>query len=148
MAEDFKLATGTWVNVGPLRDAVIDHFAPLAQDVVIAGADRDAVGVLIFADLAACRRLAPDLAAAAPAALLRDPRVRGAFRRAPGRAGGRGDRQLEPRRPRAAAEEPPSIDRGEMTDKGSINQRAVLSHRAALVEALYATPPADFVIAL
>src|SRR6185437_11330960 len=81
VAEDFKLATGTWVNVGPLRDAVIAHFAPLVQDVVIAGLDRDAVGALIFADLAACRRLAPGLGAAASAAtVLRDPRVRREFR--------------------------------------------------------------------
>ena len=148
VAEDFKLATGTWVNVGPLRDAVIDHFAPLVQDVVIAGPDRDAVGVLIFADLAACRRLAPDLAAAAPAALLRDPRVRGAFRErlAALAAAGTGSSNRVVRA--LLLEEPPSIDRGEMTDKGSINQRAVLSHRAALVEALYATLPADFVITL
>ena len=61
IAEDFKLATGTWVGVGPLRVAFIAHCAPYVKDVVIAGADRDVIAVLIFPDLDACRRLAPDL---------------------------------------------------------------------------------------
>ena len=61
IAEDFKLATGTWVAVGPLRVAFIAHFAPYVRDVVIAGADRDAIAAIIFPDLDACRRLAPDL---------------------------------------------------------------------------------------
>ena len=59
IAEDFKLATGTWVSVGPLRARLVEHFAPYAKDVVIAGADRDEIGVLIFPDIAACRELAP-----------------------------------------------------------------------------------------
>src|SRR5208283_5548140 len=63
LAEDFKLATGTWVSVGPLRAAFIAHFAPLVRDVVLAGADRDEVTALIFPDLEACRKLAPNLAA-------------------------------------------------------------------------------------
>ncbi len=67
IAEDFKLATGTWVGVGPLRAAIIAHFAPYVRDVVIAGADRDFIAVLIFPDLEACRRLAPDLKDASPA---------------------------------------------------------------------------------
>src|SRR5215469_5195560 len=69
-AEDFKLASGTWVNVGPLRAAFIDHFAPLVQDVVIAGLGRNEIGVLVFADRDACRRLFPDLPATAPSAAL------------------------------------------------------------------------------
>ena len=60
-AEDFKLATGTWVSVGPLRARLVEHFAPYAKDVVIAGADRDEIGILIFPDIAACRELAPGL---------------------------------------------------------------------------------------
>src|SRR5208282_1133783 len=62
LAEDFKLATGTWVSVGPLRAAFIGHCAPLVRDVVLAGADRDEVAALVFPDVDACRRLAPDLA--------------------------------------------------------------------------------------
>src|SRR5882757_9749717 len=68
IAEDFKLATGTWVSVGPLRADFIAHCAPYVKDVVIAGADRDFISVLIFPDLDACRRLAPDLANDASAA--------------------------------------------------------------------------------
>ena len=102
----------------------------------------------MFPDLDACRELAPDLAADAPAPhLLADPRVTGGIRPPA--------RRLSPRPAparRAAScravllAEPPSLDIGEMTDKGSINQRAVLAHRAALVEELYADPPPPHVI--
>jgi feruloyl-CoA synthase len=80
IAEDFKLATGTWVSVGPLRMAFIAHCAPLVRDVVLAGADRDEVAALIIPDLEACRKLAPDLAPDAPAAaVLGDARLRQKF---------------------------------------------------------------------
>ena len=82
LAEDFKLATGTWVSVGPLRAAFIAHCAPLARDVVFAGADRDEIAALVFPDLDACRKLAPDLPADAPAAaVLADARIVAAFAR-------------------------------------------------------------------
>jgi feruloyl-CoA synthase len=147
IAEDFKLATGTWVSVGPLRAAFIAHCAPLVRDVVLAGAERDAVTALVIPDLDACRRLAPDLAPGAPPTqLLADPRVRAEFARllealaAPARGtSGRVVRAI-------LLAEPPSLDVGEMTDKGSINQRAVLAHRADLVEELYADPPSPNVI--
>src|SRR4029450_9693005 len=61
IAEDFKLATGTWVHVGPLRVAFIARCAPYVKDVVIAGADRDYLTALIFPDLDVCRRFAPEL---------------------------------------------------------------------------------------
>ncbi len=142
IAEDFKLATGSWVSVGPLRAAFIAHCAPLVRDVVLAGPERDEVTALIIPDVEACRRLAPDMAHDTPAAaLLADPRVRAAFARLLGGF-------AEPHRGTSSRVvraillgEPPSLDRGEMTDKGSINQRAVLAHRAALVEDLYADPP-------
>ena len=147
LAEDFKLATGTWVSVGPLRAAFIAHCAPLARDVVFAGADRDEIAALIFPDLDACRKLAPDLAVDAPAAtVLADARVVTAFARLlkalaePGRG-----TSARVRRAILLAE-PPSLDIGETTDKGSINQRAVLARRAALVEDLYADPPPANVI--
>jgi len=148
LAEDFKLATGTWVSVGPLRAAFIAHCAPLVRDVVLAGADRDAVTALVFPDLDACRKLAPDLAPdGPPASLLADPRVRAAFARhlAALAAPGRGTSSRVVRAILLA--DPPSLDIGEMTDKGSINQRAVLAHRASLLEALYAEPPPPQVIA-
>jgi feruloyl-CoA synthase len=147
LAEDFKLATGTWVSVGPLRAAFIAHCAPLVRDVVLTGADRDEVAALVFPDLDACRALAPDLAPDAPAAtLLADAALRAAFARllAALAAPARGTSNRVTRALLLA--EPPSLDIGEMTDKGSINQRAVLVHRAALVEELYAEPPPARVI--
>jgi feruloyl-CoA synthase len=147
IAEDFKLATGTWVSVGPLRMAVITACAPLVRDVVLAGPDRDEVAALIIPDVEACRKLAPSLPAdAAPAVVVAHPQVRQAFARFldalsdPGRG-------TSARIGRAILlAEPPSLDVGEVTDKGSINQRAVLAHRAALVEELYAEPAAANVI--
>jgi feruloyl-CoA synthase len=149
IAEDFKLATGTWVSVGPLRAAFIAHCAPLVRDVVLAGADRDEVAALVFPDLEACRKLAPDLAHdASSATLLADPRILAEFTR-------RLEALAEPGRGTSARirraillAEPPSLDVGEATDKGSINQRAVLAHRAALVEQLYAdTCPENVIVA-
>jgi feruloyl-CoA synthase len=147
LAEDFKLATGTWVSVGPLRAAFIAHCAPLVRDVVLAGAERDEVTALIFPDVDACRALAPELALEAPLPqLLGDARVRAAFARkldgfvaASTGTSGRIMRAV-------VLAEPPSLDIGEMTDKGSINQRAVLAHRPGVVEALYVDPPPPHII--
>jgi feruloyl-CoA synthase len=147
IAEDFKLATGTWVSVGPLRMALIAHCAPLVRDVVLAGPDRDDVAALIVPDIEACRKLAPDLAADTPAGLLfADARVRKTFAE-------RLEALTNPRRGTSGRirraillADPPSLDLGEVTDKGSINQRAMLAHRAALVEELYADPPPPTVI--
>jgi feruloyl-CoA synthase len=147
IAEDFKLATGTWVSVGPLRMAFITHCAPLVRDVVLAGPDRDELAALIIPDVEACRKLAANLPPdAAAAAVLGHPQVRTAFERCL-------DELSDPSRGTSARigraillAEPPSLDVGEVTDKGSINQRAVLAHRAALVEELYADPPSANVI--
>ena len=147
IAEDFKLATGTWVSVGPLRMTFIAHCAPLVRDVVLAGPDRDEVAALIIADVEACRKLASGLPPnAAPATVLTHPQVRKAFERLL-------DALSDPSRGTSARigraillADPPSLDVGEVTDKGSINQRAVLAHRAALVEELYADPPSPNVI--
>ena len=80
VAEDFKLASGTWVNVGPLRAGFIDHFAPLVQDVVIAGLGRNEIAVLVFADRVACQRLCPALAPGAPVGeVFAQPELRAAF---------------------------------------------------------------------
>ncbi len=147
IAEDFKLATGTWVSVGALRARVIRHCAPLVEDVVVAGHDRDDIGILIFPHAPACRSLCPGLpATAAVAEVLRDAAVLDRFRDLLGSLAGastgsstRIDRAL-------LLADPPSLDVGEITDKGSINQRAVLKHRAALVEELYAPLPGPFVV--
>jgi feruloyl-CoA synthase len=148
LAEDFKLASGTWVSAGALRARFVDHCAPLLRDAVIAGADRDEIAVLAFPDVEACRRLAGLAADAKPPAVLGDPKVRDEFQRrldalARQSIGGstRVCRLL-------LLDEPPSLDAGEATDKGSINQRAVLGRRAALVEELYASPASPRVIAI
>jgi feruloyl-CoA synthase len=142
IAEDFKLSTGTWVSVGPLRARFLRHFAPYVQDVVIAGHDRDHIAVLIFPDIDACRRIAPDSVAGAPAAeLLASTAVRGVFQellRGLARASTGSSNRI------ACAillNTPPSIDAHEITDKGSLNQGAVLRRRAALVEELYTGSP-------
>ena len=149
VAEDFKLSTGTWVSVGPLRGKLIDHFAPYLRDAVIAGNDRNEIGVLAFPIAEHCRTFAPDLPAdAAPERILSDPRVREAFRtRLAGlarHATGSSNRVCR----MTLLSEPPSLDRGEITDKGSINQRAVLANRAGIVEALYAHPMPAHVITI
>jgi len=149
IAEDFKLSTGTWVSVGPLRARFIDAIAPFVRDVVFAGPDRDDIVALVVPDLEACRKLAPEHAAdAAPAAVLGDVRVRlkfaGLLQALAASSPGSSTRVVRA----ILMTEPPSMDKGEMTDKGSINQRAVLRNRAALVDELYATPLSSQVIAI
>lgn len=147
IAEDFKLTSGTWVSVGPLRARFVDYFAPYVRDVVLAGADRDDVAALVFPDIEACRRLA-GLAADAPAdAVVEAPAVRAKFAELlDAFAAGQGSSMRVMRVILMAA--PPSLDKAEMTDKGSINQRAVLASRASLAAQLYAQPLPAAVIAI
>ena len=147
VAENFKLSTGTWVNVGMLRVAVVGAASPLLDDAVVTGHDRDEIGLLAFPNLAACRALCPDLPAdAAPADVVAHPAVRGAVAAALRRhnAQAEGSSTLVCRA--ILLTDPPSIDANEITDKGYINQRAVLQRRADLVERLYAEPPDRSVI--
>jgi feruloyl-CoA synthase len=138
IAEDFKLSTGTWVSVGPLRARFIDHFAPYVRDVVFAGSNQDEIGALVFPDIESCRKLAGLGAEAAASAIVADSRVRDLFaaRLTQFAAASQGSSTRVARALLMA--ELPSMDKGEMTDKGSINQRAVLGNRAALVDELYA----------
>jgi feruloyl-CoA synthase len=146
IAEDFKLSTGTWVSVGPLRARFIDHFAPYVRDVVFAGADRDFIAALVFPDIEACRKLAglgPDASASD---IVGAPSLRQKFAELL--------RKLATLSPGSSTRiarailmaDLPSMDRSEMTDKGSINQRAVLRNRASLVDELYGTPLSSRVI--
>jgi feruloyl-CoA synthase len=144
IAEDFKLATGTWVNVGPLRARLLAQLEPYARDVVIAGADCNDIGVLIFPHLDACRRLAADGAAdiTTDACVLEELRDRlVAFASSSTGSSNRVCRAI-------LLDEPPLLDAGEMTDKGSINQRAVLTRRAEHVAELYAPVPSARVIVI
>jgi feruloyl-CoA synthase len=148
IAEDFKLANGTWVSVGPLRAELIAALSPLAQDVVIAGLDADYLAALVIPDVKACvqalmlgEELTHEQLAANEALLTwigkrltehakRNPASTRSVRRA----------QVLP--------SAPSLDAGEITDKGSINQRAVLRHRADCVAALFARRPPAGVVAI
>jgi feruloyl-CoA synthase len=146
LAEDFKLSTGTWVSVGPLRSKILAAAAGLAQDVVITGHDRDCVGALVFPNVAACRNVA-GLGADAPAAgVLGHPRVVQTFQDAFDSLARQGTGSSTFVARAILLEEPPSLDAREMTDKGSLNQKTVIQHRAALVEQMYATPPPARVI--
>jgi feruloyl-CoA synthase len=149
ISEDFKLDTGTWVSVGPLRQRALSHFAPLLLDGVISGENRAQLALLAFPDLARCRTLAADVAPDAPAAdVLASPLVRAAFANllAGLAATSTGSSTRIDRLVLLA--EPPSLDAGEITDKGSLNARAIFARRASAVEAAHAAaPPAD-VIAL
>jgi len=123
IAEDFKLSTGTWVHVGPLRARFIEHFAPLVRDVVFAGEGRGELGALVFpAQNASLHEFLSRLKSLeSTGSSNRVARI-------------------------IVLEEPPSLDAGETTDKGSINQRAVLARRKALVDELYRDPPSGKVL--
>jgi feruloyl-CoA synthase len=139
LAEDFKLSSGTWVSVGPLRARILSHFAPLLRDCVIAGIDRDEVGMLAFPDLGACRELCRNLhAGAGVKQVLRNAAVRAEFQRLLDRLAETSTGSASCVRRAMLMEEPPSLDGGEITDKGSLNQSVVLERRAELVEEMYA----------
>ncbi|MEJ1130429.1 feruloyl-CoA synthase [Variovorax sp. CCNWLW225] len=121
VAEDFKLSSGTWVSVGTLRVKLVSMLAPHVQDVVLTGHDGDEIGMLVFA----APQAAPQALAARIADVLRTLRDEGA-----------GSSQCPTRA--LVLTEPPSLDAGEITDKGYINQRAVLTRRAADVARLHA----------
>jgi feruloyl-CoA synthase len=149
LGENFKLGSGTWVAVGALRIAVITAAAPVVEDAVVTGHDRDELGLLVFPSLAGCRALCPHLPADAPVeALVREPAVRDALAAGLARynasAGGSSHKIVRA----LLLDRPPSIDRSELTDKGYINQRAVLTNRAALVERLHAASPPPEVLCL
>ena len=136
IAEDFKLATGTFVSVGPLRGRIIAAGAPYIQDVVLTGLNMKEVGAMVFVT-PLVRQLA-DLPADAPLAdVLASPGVlahfQGVVNELARQATGSANRIAR----LCLLSEPPTIDRGEITDKGSINQRAVLTHRADTVAALH-----------
>ncbi|HTW82849.1 MAG TPA: feruloyl-CoA synthase [Candidatus Sulfotelmatobacter sp.] len=147
IAEDFKLATGTWVSAGPLRTRLVARFGGLLTDAVLSGPNRDEIVALAFVDPARARALATDVPADAPlAAVCASPALRA---------------QLAAMLDALAAEatgsatriarllllvEPPALDAGEITDKGSLNARTVLARRAQLADAAHEPHPGDAVI--
>ena len=141
VTEDFKLDSGTWVSVGTLRPDLVAAASPYVMDGVIAGQDKPFIGALFWPSMAGMQALAADpgpgssvdkLAAILKARLVAFNATAGGSSRRVGKF--------------VIMTEPPSIDAGEITDKGYVNQRATLDRRDALVQALYATPAGDGVI--
>jgi len=141
LAEDFKLATGTWVRVGPLRTRLLAHLGNLADDVVISGHDRAFVGALIFPNVERCRCFCGEAGQAMGAASVIAhqsvvTRFSDLLRSLALASGGSSTTVVRA----ILLDEPPSIDGQETTEKGTVNQRAVLTRRAVLVEQLYDAP--------
>ncbi len=137
IAEDFKLATGTFVSVGPLRTKIIAAGAPYIQDVVLTGLNLKEVGAMVF-PTPAVRALSGLNSDAAMADVLASEPVLAHFQKVVNELAASATGSANRVARMCLLAEPPTIDRGEVTDKGSINQRAVLSHRAETVEALHA----------
>ena len=137
IAEDFKLSSGTFVSCGPLRARIVQLGAPCVHDAVLTAPDRDELGALIVPRLDECRALAGLPAQATTQQVLEHARVRAFFQELVDALWQQGTGSANRVARACVLAEAPSLDRGEITDKGSINQRAVLQHRAELVEQLY-----------
>ena len=136
IAEDFKLATGTFVSVGPLRAKIIAAGAPYVQDAVITGLNRNEVGALVF-PTGKVRQLAGLPESASLKEVLESAPVQAHFQKVVDELAAQATGSANRVARLHLMDEPPSIDKGEVTDKGSINQRAVLKHRDALVQAFH-----------
>ena len=136
IAEDFKLATGTFVSVGPLRGKIIAAGAPYIQDVVLTGINLKEVGAMVF-PTPAVRALSGMPADAPLADVLGSAPVLAHFQNVINELAKTATGSANRIARMCLLSEPPTIDKGEITDKGSINQRAVLSHRADTVAALH-----------
>lgn len=145
-AENFKLQTGTWVSVGKLRAELVDQFGGLIRDAVITGEDRAELGALAIPAPKVLRDAIGNADALSDEALLSHPDVVALLARRLAEhqrlASGSSTRVMR----LLLLREPPRLDRGEITDKGSLNQRAVRTHRADLIEALHAGAP-DVILA-
>jgi feruloyl-CoA synthase len=148
LAEDFKLSSGTFVSVGPLRARVIAAGAPLIQDVVLAGLNRDHLAAIIFPRADLCIKLAKEQGdpCASLAEALSSKAVRSAFELALAQVNQQATGSASRIELALVTAEPASMDRGEITDKGSINQRAVLLHRGALVDSMYQGTASDLLV--
>ncbi len=144
VAEDFKLASGTWVRAGALRLQAVTLLSPLITDAVVCGADRADIGILAWPNEAALRALDAALAAVQLADLLRHPVVLSTLQSKLDSAAGQGGAGTVQRVALLAT--PPQLDAGETTDKGYVNQGAALRHRAAEVERLYRGDAAEGVV--
>ena len=140
--EEFKLSTGTWVRVSTLRIRLLAHFDGLLQDAVLAAPDRDYVAALLFPNLDACRKLCPGTTASATLPeIVSRPEVRSAFQQRLSSFVMENSASSTHVRRAILLDSPPSMEAREVTDKGTLNQSAVLNNRAAAVERLYQELP-------
>ncbi|MEJ2045334.1 MAG: feruloyl-CoA synthase [Reinekea sp.] len=148
ITEDFKLDTGTWVSVGTLRVAAIEFFAPLMQDLVVTGRDRGFVGGLVFPDVEHCRALIPNGESLTQTEIVAHENVRKAFME-----------KLQAFKKVATGSSnricslilqgtPAKLDASEITDKGSLNQNAVVEHRQQDVLDIYSDTPSENVLTI
>ena len=138
IAENFKLQTGTWVAVGPLRAQLVDQFGGLIRDAVITGENEAELGALVLLSMPAARKLIDGGESLDEAAVQAHPAVQAALAarlyRHQKQATGSASRVMR----LAVLMDPPRLDKGEITEKGSLNQRALRSHRHEQIAALYA----------
>ncbi|RCK46520.1 feruloyl-CoA synthase [Thalassospira profundimaris] len=147
VCEDFKLSTGTWVHVAAIRANIADTFAPYVRDAVLTGLNENHIGALLFADFVACRKLCPDLPdGASERDIATHPLVLAHFQQKLNELASKatGSAQLVARA--ILLDRSPDLDAHEVTDKGSINQRAVLTSRADKVADLYREPVPEHVM--
>lgn len=139
--EDFKLSSGTWVRAGILRMRLLAHFGELLQDLVLAAPDCDYAAALLFPSFEACRKLIPDFPESASAAeLLSYPQVRLAFEQRLNSFAIQNPGISTHVRRAILLDSPPSMDDGELTDKGTLNQAVILKNRSAALDELYQEP--------
>jgi feruloyl-CoA synthase len=137
IAEDFKLSTGTWVNVGVLKAKVISKGSPIIQDVVLAGLDKEYIGAILFLNADACRELANLGSEISNEEAYLNVAVETFLNDWLAEFNITSNGSSTKIKKYVIAIEAPSIDLGEITDKGSLNQRAVLKHRTHLVNEMY-----------
>ncbi|MDA9432837.1 feruloyl-CoA synthase [Bradyrhizobium sp. CCBAU 51627] len=145
VAEDFKLNSGTWVSVGTLRVAGIAALAPLAQDIVVSGHGGDEVRFLVFPNMAACRAHAGLSETAGVNDVLAHDKIRTAIAQGLAKLKQHGPNSSGHATRALLLAEPPSVDGGEITDKGYINQRSVLTRRADAVARLNDDASAEWI---
>jgi feruloyl-CoA synthase len=149
VAENFKLLSGTWVAAGMVRLNLMSATTPLLQDGAVTGHDRMEVGLLAFPNFDGCRQvIGPEADGLSPEEIVRHPVIHEQLKSkvAAYNAENKGSSTRIARI--LLMTEPPDIDAGEITDKGYLNQRAILSRRAALVERLYDLSPGDDMVVM
>lgn len=137
IAEDFKLSSGTWVNVGVLKAKILSTGSPIIQDVVLTGLDKEFIAAILFLNIESCKNLAKLTDEDSTKDVYLDPKIGSYLDQWLSEINKSSTGSSTVIKKYIIALDPPSIDLGEITDKGSLNQRAVLKHRAALVKEIY-----------